>query len=679
MADRTSNPVRQSVDIQRIMALPRRVYNETEALALAERLTPWFLNARGLEAWNRLLQLPPDVREAELAKGTKTPLRCLPEQAFMINDFALVGGLYASAPLGVGKTLTLYLTILVAVERFGVKRPLVACPGDLVDDMVSRFQAYEQYYRPIPVPVMFESFERVWGVDSTHLLCRCEKCIPKARVDRTLGLRPDGLFMDEADRTRRGGNIARKRLGRYLSKHPVPCVFVTATPTGNGTINDFGWHAVCSLKMGAPVPISSETRKEWAEALDTKVRGRRRPLGALGQVVGMPPREANLTDLKELYTDEDSNWQEECAEEIEERRLLVLRWFAKRWRETPGFCVFTRASCSTPLIIRPIPAPPDEAINRAFAPFRKFNETPTGDTITDSFSKLTLSGQLGAGLCHQLVPPPEPEYRDARRAAGEFVRDVIRKSSQGRNPIDSEANVYRRYPTEPVLVTWQEKKNAIKRTSIPNPIALSVVHAAASWLKMNHPALVFTFNTWVGETIARLAGVQYFSNKGRAPGGMRIEQLSGKNSAVLSAHSNRRGRDLYEWNRCLYVGTEITGSYLEQLLGRPHRNGQLKPVYIDIMILSAETLVALERSIVGVGGANEHIETPSKLLAATWDWSYVNPSLTSWESHATKEELRAWNVDDVPPPDTSPGWRWCQSDFDVRDLIHRTTGNQLTR
>lgn len=680
MAEPTSIPVRAGADLQRILDLPRRVYCERAARQLAERITPWFLNERGLEAWHKLLQLPPDVREVALAdvKGPyagRTPLRLQPEQAFMLDDYVKlndwigVGGLWASAPLGVGKTLFLYLAVLVSVERYGLKRPVVSCPGNLLGEVRSRFALYEGYFRKIQVQVLFVSFEKVWGVDSTHMLCHCEKCMPKGRVDDG-GLRPDGFFIDEADRAATAGNIARKRMARFLSKHPIRCVFVTATPTGKGSINDFGWHAVAALKMVAPVPISSDVRREWSQALDTKPTTKRRPLGALGVVFGgLTWEESSFRDIEDP---EDPDWQANYAEVIEERRLATLAGLSKRWRETPGFCVFTRASCETPLVIRPIPAPNDVAINKAFAPFRKFSETPTGEQVTDVFSQIALGGQLGAGLCHRMIPAPDQAYKDARRDAAAFVREVIEGTSRSRDVIDSEANVYRRYPNEPKLVKWRDLKNAVKRESVPFPFALSVVHAAANWLKANAPCIVYVFNTWVGEMIAKLAGVQYFSNHGKAPGGMRIEQLSGSSSAVVSAHSNRIGRDLYQWNNFLYVGTEQSGKNLDQLLGRGHRQGQLQAVYVTIMLLSAETIVALDRSLTDVTGANDHIATPSKLLAAEWDWSYVNPSLTSWETYATPEQIIEWDENDVSPPEELSGWRWCHPKCDVRDFMHRT-------
>jgi hypothetical protein len=670
MGSKPLTPVRDSADLRRILSLPVRDYDEAAARQLAERVTPYFLNNRGLAAWNYLANLPHDAREAELSNpdgpyAGKTPLRLQPEQAFMIWEFGVVGGLYGSVPLGVGKTLTLYLTILTAVERFGCRRPLVNCPGDLVHEMKVRFANYETYFRKIPVPVMFESFEKLWGPDSTHLLCHCEKCAPKGKEDAG-GLRPDCMFTDEADKERRPDNNARKRKARFFSRHPIPCVFLTATPMRHSH-RDFAHHAIWALKMGAPVCFKQDERKEWAEALDTKTRGRRRPPGVLGQVFGGLTREqATWRDLACSGDDYDASDAE--LQTINARRVATLAGVSRRWLRTPGFCVFNRSSCDTPIVIRPIPAPPDPLINQAFRRFRVDEETPSGEPVTDALSQHNLATQLGAGLFHEIVPAPDAIYKQRRKDAAAFVREVIQDTARTRDPIDSEANVYRKFPDEKVLIEWRETRDAVERTTIPRPFSMSVVNAAAGWLKQNHPCLVWTLNTWVGEAIARVAGVQFFASKGRAAGGMRLDTLAGRSSAVVSCHSNRRGRDLYAWNRMLYVGWEQSAERAEQLIGRPHRQGQRDPVFIDVMLLSGETLRGIEQALLEIVGADDHLPLPSKLLAASWDWSLVPDNIADFPTLPDGEL-------NFQIPHDADRWRW-RTNTDVRALKRQT--KQLT-
>jgi hypothetical protein len=190
--------------------------------------------------------------------------------------------------------------------------------------------------------------------------------------------------------------------------------------------------------------------------------------------------------------------------------------------------------------------------------------------------------------------------------------------------------VYSAYPNEPVLVRWQEIEPTFTPNVVARPLTASVLGYAAAWIKHNGPGVVWVQHDYVGSALAGMAGVPFFGAKGKDPTGRYIEDYSPEKSAVASIFACERGMNLQGWNRNLVLGPPPAATKWEQAIcGRTHRQGQLKTVYVDVVLSCAENIVAIDKAIEEAGWVVKR-GADHKLAMADWDWT-----------HFPREELRA--------------------------------------
>lgn len=601
---RPLDPVRMSEDLKRIKALPVRRHDRDYYEKLADEWSPQLLNARGLAEWHRIKALPAELQEAEFKKR---PIRMKWQQAAMALDFVTAGGLVAGAPVGTGKTWLLYISFLLAERYFGSRAGLLLHPANIEPDLRASFRQLAEYWQGPSVPPRWLSYHLLSRPDSAQLL---------------FDIAPDFIAGEEADCLRNQNSTMSKRIGAYIASRPPPAtrsIWVTGTLQRH-SMGNYARFAIWSLGFAAPVPIVKTELKEWCSALDRKQgRDPRKPLGQLKHLCSdvVLRRWASLTG--------------------EEQLNAVRKSLAQRRADTPGFLLFDEQSCDEPLTVRVLPPYADPVIDEAIHKFKAGEQTEDGLVIGDPLSFHRISTQLECGFYTILDPPPPPEYVARRNAWNKFVRDKIKATAHLTHPLDSEARVALRYPQASELLEWREIKPTYdeEKHSRVVPISLSTCAWAARWLELNSPALVWTQHTWVGETIARMAGIDYYGPEGRTSDGRHIAHLQGGRSAVLSAHSNRRGRNLQDrWCRNLVVAPESSAERWEQMIGRTHRQGQLHPVSFDILLTGIAAVSAIESAISEAEGALEDTFMPQKLLIASWDWSripgdLVKPSLDS--------------------------------------------------
>ena len=588
-------PVPHSADIDRILALPELRYDETAATKLAWEWSPQLLNDRGKAEWQRCMLLPPAVRDGELAR-----LRLLmrPEQAWMLYEFCQASGLVAGAPVGTGKTWAIWMTCVYAQLAFGCRRPVLLHPASIEGDLRKEFRQIAEHWIAPPVPPQLISYQMLSRPDNADLLRRLE---------------PDWIGGDEADVLRSDDSTMSKRVGAYIASRPPP---VTRSCWFTGTLQrwsmrDYAKLAIWALGYGAPVPITRTQLREWSKATDRKLRDARKPVGA-------------LRVFAKRYT--SINWR---TADWEQRLAAVREGLAVRREITPGFVTFAKQSCDKPITIRVHAPPKDELLDRAFHSLKTDDATFDGLALSDPLSNLRVATQLGCGFYTMIDPPPPQEWKNKRNVWARFVRDKCRATARSDDPLDSEARVAKRFPTAPEYLEWTEIRKDFKawqdKYTKTVPLSTSTAQWAVDWLRKQHPALIWVQHHWIGETIARLAGIEFYNAEGKSSSGRKITNVPGTQSAVLTVGANYRGRNLQDrWCRNLIVGPWHSGERWEQMMGRTHRQGQVgDEVSFDILITSVESIQAIESAMREAGGAEEDQRMIQKLRAATWDWSCV--------------------------------------------------------
>ena len=225
-------------------------------------------------------------------------------------------------------------------------------------------------------------------------------------------------------------------------------------------------------------------------------------------------------------------------------------------------------------------------------------------------------------ICLNLCRPPM-RWLDARRAAALCVREKIAASARSGKPLDTSAQVYRAFPDEPDLVAWGEIEPTFQPDTIAMPVSVSPLAYATAWIKANGPALIWVQYDYVGNALSAMSGVPYFASKGLDAGGRDIRKFKADSPAIVSLRSNSVGKNLQGWNQTLVVGPPQAATDWEQgVLGRQHRQGQSKAVYVDVLLSGAENVHAVNMAYGEQAWVRKTGGATGKLLIADYDWSH---------------------------------------------------------
>lgn len=621
-------PVRNSEEFQRIAALPRWTWNRAQAEKLAEEWSPKLLNAHGKALWDEAATLPHAEREKrldELAR-LRTPIRMNYKQALGLYAFCKVWGLVGWLPPGSGKTwLTMAITTM-AHKHKQVNNSVLLVMASGVQQTHDDFGKLSEVWQ-FPAPPQVLTYSWMGQPGNGFRLCGCPICA--GAEDEEDGERPDGegirpqlLVADECDMLRNDDSSVRRRVARYLSNHADSqmSAFVTGTPVRK-SLNNFRPMLLWALKEGAPIPFDYITNVEICAALDGKPRdGVRNSPGALYQFA---PGAEHVKDEAE-------------------RLALVRDGMRRRIVETPGVVAIDEASCDQPLTIKLVQAPDDEVLEEEFYRVKMEGTTKDGWPIADVFSEMRYLTELSVGGYSRWDPRPPEEWALAYKTKNKFVRDAIADSqSRGRRPLDSEKEVFRRYHDHPILRQWKEIAPTFTPNSVFVQMSLSVLMFAAKTIKAEGPCLVWVQHDWVGQRLSDITGIPYYAGKGRTSGGSYIGDADGTESCILSAHANRRQRNLQMFHRNVVVGPEMSNERWEQKICRTHRHLQNNPVSVTIILSGAASVKAVEAALDEATGAYQLTGLTQKLLIANWDWSQVSDYVIDPQTLGDTDKRRA--------------------------------------
>lgn len=221
-----------------------------------------------------------------------------------------------------------------------------------------------------------------------------------------------------------------------------------------------------------------------------------------------------------------------------------------------------------------------------------------------------------SNTCVDLCRPPD-YWRNARRALGAFVRDRIARTAAARSPLDTEAQVMRRYADHPVVKRWVELRDTFVPSSTAIWFSAATVQSAQDWLAEDEaPGIVWTGCVEYAVALSHASRLSYYGAKGRDQHGRALHVADPSRSLIASWNANKKGFNLQPWTRQLLVMPPSSAKWLEQVFGRSHRAGQLDHVTIDFLATSGATLDLFETAIGEAGFARETIGMTQKILRA---------------------------------------------------------------
>lgn len=243
----SSGAVQDSTELQRILDVPRRVWEPDQAATLASQLTAALRTTAG--TWN---------------------LR--PVQAIALFEASRMRGLFAPIRVGGGKTLLSGLLPTV----LGARRPMLLLPAHLREKTLAEFEELRIHWR-IPPHVWITSYQELGRA---------------AAAERLEEILPDAILADECHYLKNRQAAVTKRVARYMKAHPSTAFCGMSGTVTKRSISDFAHLTWWALKSTNPVPEDFPTLQEWMRALDVNVAPHRRLApGALTALGSGPIRE----------------------------------------------------------------------------------------------------------------------------------------------------------------------------------------------------------------------------------------------------------------------------------------------------------------------------------------------------------------------------------------------------
>jgi hypothetical protein len=227
--------VKHSVEFQRIIELPQRVWTEEEARALVSQLTA-------------------------LLKTPNGAMILRPAQAIALLEIGMYRKLLGPLRVGAGKTL---ITLLAAYMLNSV-RPLLVLPANAIGPTQERQRILSEHFR-IPYWLHYVSYESLGR--KSH-----EKFLEE--------LRPDSVILDEAHMAANPQAAVTRRLRRYkegdkstgLLANDVPYLPVSGTLTKR-SVKNYAHLARWGLGEYSPVPRAYGDIEQWSDVIDERPGG----------------------------------------------------------------------------------------------------------------------------------------------------------------------------------------------------------------------------------------------------------------------------------------------------------------------------------------------------------------------------------------------------------------------
>jgi hypothetical protein len=550
--------VEDTREVARIARLPRRVWPDDQAAALAAMLT------------------------AELrTPGGTMSLRSV--QAVAIYEAMQCGGLFGPIRVGGGKTLVTLL--LPAVLE--AKRPILLLPAALVEKTWHDYHQLREHWR-LPTNVQIESYEMLSLVQSAKKLEYVE---------------PDLIVADEVHylKNKRAGRT--RRVVRYMDAHPDTRFVALSGTVMKGSIREFAHILRWCLKAGAPIPATDDEVGAWADALDEKVNplGRRQP-GALFSI-GHAEGEDDLTRARRVFQGRLLETHGVVASAKNDGVTCSLRVSAIEYEPAPVTVEHIRQMRE---------GTKDSRGKYVVRPWT----TPDGWTFATPLEFKMYLRQLALGFNSCWDPRPPPEWTEARRDWATFVRDTLAES----DALDTELQVANAVDAGRLRTTTLKAWRAVRDSYKVQPKDVwhddAALRVCAEWMERER-GIVWCEHVFFAKRLSRETGAAYYGAQGLTESGESITLVKPGRAIIASVKANSAGRNLQMFSTNLVTSFPPDALTAEQMIGRTHRDGQeADEVVVDILLGCREHYDSLQRALDGARAASDTLGHDQKLFLA---------------------------------------------------------------
>ncbi|MGN6106818.1 MAG: hypothetical protein ACTHU0_17045 [Kofleriaceae bacterium] len=614
-------PVSDSSELARILALSRRPV-VTAGTPTAEALVELEMRkySRGPRAC-RCAEI-----DQRIARGKRKCLKRLKwEQAWALYEMRVVGGLVASAPVGLGKTL---LNIISILALKNCKLGLLLIPSSLRNQIIIDYQLIAEHFH-VPGFVVHLPGRQTWKREPGRLpdgsVAPVLHVVPytflshKENSEWIARLRPDAIICDEVDALADIESSRTMRVLRYFDQHHATTRFCgwTGSLTDN-SVSEFAHLFAFALRERSPLPVQRTVIDEWSRCLDAVPNPC--PPGALKRL---------------LNPDETPD--------------KIRHAFHRRVAETPGIIMIggrqvitTDASDEVVNDIRERSAPPIppivlKALGLARNSLRP--DTLAGDEfdeiLVDPLEQARVVRQIATGVFYRWRWDGYPQDLVKRwlRARREWHSELRRKMLQGEALLDSAKlceDAARRawgdLPKQPDLPEWRAEAwpawRDVKDLCKPRTEAVwlddFLVRDAANWASSNRGIVWFGMVEFA-QRLGQLTGLPVFGEGSEKA----LEQhLAAKDTTMIaSIKSHGRGRNglQYIYDQQLVVNTLASARMFQQLFGRLRRDGQQSSVVSTEIYLHTRELRSTLEQALRRGEYVQDVTTESQMLLDGWN------------------------------------------------------------
>jgi hypothetical protein len=482
-------------------------------------------------------------------------------QGVVLYELMSIGGSFCAANVGHGKSWVAALAPVV----LEAKRPIWLMPSSVIHDMERELTKLRKHFKDIPENFPLIGYELLSHRDHANDLEE---------------MQPDLLILDECHLVKNIHKASRaKRVRKYLKAHPHCKVLTLSGSPTDQSLHEYSHMLVWSLGFGAPVPLETSEIEIWAEAMDVRTAGDLRHL---------------TSDLGKCRTKDQAREQ-----------------FRKRLVSTPGVVISSEKPNLPPITISPWYLDPPKEADEAFEKLRTLwlaaDDWPLGDA---KFQIFAVANQYAQGFYKKHDPWPPKDWLASRKAWCSVVRAILEESEE----FDSEGQVKDFFASGALHAEawddWLLKEPEFTPNRVAHWLSDDTVNAVAAW---KGPGIVWVHNIDFGKQLSKKTSWPYFSDGGCDPSGQHITDTKAS-TVIASIKACGIGLNLqYLWHRNLIITPPNKCKIWEQLCGRTHRTGQIRPVEVQYLVQCLEHLNAFRQASAEADYVQQTTGLPQKL------------------------------------------------------------------
>jgi len=555
-----------SPEFERIKELPRRNWETIPELAfLQDEMTDW-------------LKMP---------QGTR---RFRPLQAMSLADLHDYGGTFVPGSVGSGKTDVCFCAQTVTQAQHMV----LLIPAGLRQKTEREFKKLAQHWIG-PTNMSIVHYQGLGREKQAELLD---------------DLRPDLIVADEVHYLKNLKAACTRRVRRYMEEYP-DTMFVGASGTiTKRSLMDFH-HLLrwCLGPQNMPLPEEASEARRWSQVVDEKIPNTRRLKPGVLCDFTEAGMQGEQPKKKNYYWEEDPNFG----------LSAVRRGLGQRIFETPGVVASLTDDVDASIHMHFYdPKLPIDVANK-IEEFQERKQDQNGLDLVELFDIWRHTRELVCGFFYKWVEEAPEYWLTARRAWYGFLRAIHDLEKPGLDSLLQITNAVIRGDLDDNgrYAMWKHVENDFKPKTVPEWIDESIMLDVVRRVEKKPPTLIWVEHVATGEKLAELSGWKFFHHKGLDKDKNFIDDVAGRETAIVSIHANKEGRNLQAWSRNHVVSAPPVGYIVEQFFGRTHRQGQdADNVYYEIMLGHSVIHDGWDQACADAAFISETTGTSQKLMLA---------------------------------------------------------------